>query len=163
MTGEERERKMLDDQIARAKAEADAAGGEVIPAELQKKEGEKFSFSLFGATTPALPPASTDGETSTTPVEAGPSKPAPNTSLSFGSLASTAPPVTIANPLKRPAPVNVFKSAKVPKSDSTTNSSFTNVKQKQLSEVERLMQEDQARKANRGGRGGYQGQGPRRG
>lgn len=156
MTGEERERKMLEDQIARAKAEAEAAGAETVPAELQKKEGEKISLNLFGSAPPAAPAAGTGAA-----AEAGPLKPAASTSLSFGSLPSASGPTTIANPLKRPAPVNVFKTAKTPKNDS--EASTGPMKQKQLSEVERLMQEDQARKANRPARGGYQGQAPRRG
>jgi DNA/RNA-binding protein KIN17 len=158
MTGEERERRMLDDQIARAKADAEAAEQNHIPAELQKRDGEKISLNLFGpstSTSTTTPTETTTGEsTSTSTAEAGPSKP----SFSFGSI-SSATPTPIANPLKRPAPVNIFKSAK-PKTDSDGPAP---IKQKQLSEVERLMKEDQARKMNKSvGRGGYQGHGPRR-
>jgi DNA/RNA-binding protein KIN17 len=150
MTGEERERRMLDDQIARAKADAEAAEKNHIPAELQKRDGEKISLNLFGPPTTA-PTETTEGEAKS---EAGPSKP----SFSFGSM-STAAPTPVANPLKRPAPVNVFKSAK-PKTESDGPAP---IKQKQLSEVERLMKEDQARKMMKpAGRGGYQGHGPRR-
>jgi DNA/RNA-binding protein KIN17 len=161
MTGEERERRMLDDQIARAKADAEAAEKEHIPAELQKRDGEKISLNLFG---PApIAPTTGQAESSTTDTgageastEAGPSKP----SFSFGAM-STSTPAPIVNPLKRPAPLNVFKTAKTPKSEAGSSAPM---KQKQLSEVERLMQEDQARKMNRpAGRGGYQGHGPRRG
>jgi len=161
MTGEERERRMLDDQIARAKADAEAAEKEHIPAELQKRDGEKISLNLFGSAPTA--PTTGQGDSSTpataaaeASLEAGPSKP----SFSFGSM-STSTPTPIANPLKRPAPLNVFKSAKTPKTESESGAPM---KQKQLSEVERLMKEDQARKMNRpAGRGGYQGHGPRRG
>jgi len=149
MTGEERERRMLDDQIARAKADAEAAEKDHIPAELQKRDGEKISLNLFGPSTTSTPAAT--GEATSAP-EAGPSKP----SFSFGSISTATPSATIANPLKRPAPVNIFKSSK-PKTDSDAPAP---IKQKQLSEVERLMKEDQARKMNRGG---YQGHGPRRG
>ena len=150
MTGEERERRMLDDQIARAKADAEAAEKNHIPAELQKRDGEKISLNLFGPPTTA-PTEPSGGETTS---EAGPSKP----TFSFGSM-STAAPTPVTNPLKRPAPVNVFKSAK-PKTESDGPAPM---KQKQLSEVERLMKEDQARKMMKpAGRGGYQGHGPRR-
>ena len=160
MTGEERERRMLDDQIARAKADAEAAEKDHIPAELQKRDGEKISLSLFGPAPTAQPTGQADSSTpnngAESASEAGPSKP----SFSFGTM-STATPTPIANPLKRPAPLNVFKSAKTPKTESESGAPM---KQKQLSEVERLMKEDQARKMNRpAGRGGYQGHGPRRG
>jgi DNA/RNA-binding protein KIN17 len=152
MTGEERERRMLDDQIARAKADAEAAEQNHIPAELQKRDGEKISLNLFGPSTTTSETTAAPGEAST---EAGPSKP----SFSFGSF-SNSTPTPVANPLKRPAPVNIFKSAK-PKTESDGPAPM---KQKQLSEVERLMKEDQARKMNKpAGRGGYQGLGPRRG
>ena len=152
MTGEERERRMLDDQIARAKADAEAAEKNHITAELQKRDGEKISLNLFGPSTTA-PTEPSGGETAS---EAGPSKP----SFSFGSMStSTSTPTPVVNPLKRPAPVNVFKSAK-PKTESDGPAP---IKQKQLSEVERLMKEDQARKMMKSaGRGGYQGHGPRR-
>lgn len=154
MTGEERERKMLDDQIERAKAEADAAAQDNGPADLQKKEGEKISLSLFGSAPPAAAPSSEAGpSTSTTATTSTPG-------FSFGSMPSTSttPAAPAANPLKRPAPMNVFKSAKTPKASGSDTGAGAG-KQKQLSEVERLMKEDQARKASRG----YQGQGPRRG
>lgn len=170
MTGEERERKMLEDQIARAKIEAEAAEKEAGPSELQKRDGEKISLNLFGNTPQLQSPApgssttategesgqgqSSNGAVAGSAAADGPSKPAAM-SLSFGSLPSAPTPIT--NPLKRPAPMNVFKSVKAPKSDRETDTGLG--KQKQLSEVERLMKEDQARKA----RGGYQGQGPRRG
>ena len=160
MTGEERERKMLEDQIERAKAEAEALEKESGPAELQKKDGEKISLSLFGSAPPA--PATEEGQS--TSAGAGPSK--ATTGFSFGSMptSTTTASTPAANPLKRPAPMNIFKSAKTPKpADSDAGSGSGAGKQRQLSEVERLMKEDQARKANRAQRGGYQGQGPRRG
>lgn len=151
MTGEERERRMLDDQIARAKADAEAVEKDHTPAELQKRDGEKISLNLFGPpTTTSTDPSTETGASSA----AGPSKP----SFSFGSI-TTSTPTPAVNPLKRPAPVNIFKSAK-PKTDSDGPAPM---KQKQLSEVERLMKEDQARKMMKpAGRGGYQGHGPRR-
>lgn len=167
MTGEERERKMLDDQIARAKAELESATKDDTPVNLEKREGEKISLSLFGnAPTPGTTTTDAPSTSGTTGAEAGPSK--PTTTFSFGALPTTTTiggtslPKPAMNPLKRPAPVNVFKSAK-PKTDSDAGSAAP-IKQKQLSEVERLMMEDQARKMNRSaGRGGYQGHGPRRG
>jgi DNA/RNA-binding protein KIN17 len=173
MTGEERERKMLEDQITRAREAAEAAEKDHIPAELQKREGEKITLNLFGNAPAPAPPAgetnpdstapSTGAEASSTAAaptsEAGPSKP----TFSFGSFSSTSTPTPpVANPLKRPAPMNVFKSAKIPKGD--LDGTGGPMKQKPLSEVERLMKEDQARKMNKtAGRGGYQGHGPRRG
>lgn len=165
MTGEERERKMLEDQIARAKTESDIVSQDAGSSELQKKEGEKISLSLFGSTATPQPQTSVDtasldqGASQDQDNGSGPSKPGPLAipSLSFGAMPSMSAPTPIVNPLKRPTPLNVFKSAKPPKSD--TDSGLGSMKQKQLSEVERLMKEDQARKA----RGGYQGQGPRRG
>lgn len=164
MTGEERERKMLDDQIARAKAEHESASKDNTPANLEKREGEKISLSLFpaAATTNTGSPPTTSANT-----EAGPSAPA--TSISFGAsptttIGSSSKPTPLVNPLKRPAPVNVFKSAKPKTSTDSDSGSNAPIKQKQLSEVERLMMEDQARKMNRpAARGGYQGHGPRRG
>jgi DNA/RNA-binding protein KIN17 len=170
MTGEERERKMLEDQIARAKTEAETAEKEAGPSGLQKREGEKITLNLFappqsqaqgqGSSTSTTGPDQIQTETGAGGSETG-SKPLAMGSLSFGSLPSAPAPIT--NPLKRPAPMNVFKSAKAPK-PVTDNVMGMGMgmgmgKQKQLSEVERLMKEDQARKA----RGGYQGQGPRRG
>lgn len=157
MTGEERERKMLEDQIARAKVEAEAAESEAGPSELQKRDGEKISLNLFGTTPqPAANGTPIPTGSATSAEGSGSKAPASTTGfMSFGSLPSA--PTPIANPLKRPAPMNVFKSAKTPKSDPDANSGMG--KQRQLSEVERLMKEDQARKA----RAGYQGQGPRRG
>ena len=147
---------MLEDQIARAKTEAEVAENEAGPSELQKKEGEKISLNLFAppSTQDSLSTTAGTGNGSTTETESGSSKPQ-GMSLSFGSLPSA--PTPMANPLKRPAPMNVFKSAKTPKSSEDKDNGMG--KQKQLSEVERLMKEDQARKA----RMGYQGQGPRRG
>lgn len=164
MSGEERERKMLEDQIARAKAETEAAAQNNPSANLEKRDGEKISLNLFGnsdtTSTNGAPASSTP---SVPNAEAGPSK--PTTSFSFGALPTASAPASSipTNPLKRPAPVNVFKMAKTPKTDSDSGS-VAPMKQKQLSEVERLMMEDQARKMNRpAGRGGYQGHGPRRG
>lgn len=161
MDGEERERKMLEDQIARARA---AAGADDTPAQgLQKAEGEKVTLSLFPK------PAAT--EVSASADASGTSKPAddkkPSTGLSFGSIGGFgAAKPAVANPLKRPAPVNVFKTAKAAKVEDKPRQAGGFV-----SEAERLMKEDLARKAARsggggggrgGGPGGYQGAGPRR-
>jgi DNA/RNA-binding protein KIN17 len=169
MDGEERERYVLEEQIARAKAKN--AENRVEDVGLVKQEGEKvvLSFNLAGP--------------STTSTEAGPSNSVANTEedvkpvISFGTistpLASTSSnPATTAviatNPLKRPAPVNVFKQSKAPKTEmSDTASSLGGGKKGYMSESERLMKEDQARRMNGGprggaGRGGYGGFGPKR-
>lgn len=173
MDGEERERAELDAQIARARA----AEGEKTPegVGLQKKEGEKITLS-FGpsAATSTLDPA---------PASTGPSAdtlaPSILTSdakpgITFGTIGSKPAPTSITvNPLKRPAPVNVFKAAKAAKTDSASDAASTNGGggKKFMSEAERLMKEDLARKTMRaglgsggggGGGGGYQGAGPRR-
>lgn len=148
MDGEDRERKMIEDQIARARA---AAGAEEVQEKgLEKTEGVKISLSLFpkpAEAGPSQPSETKDGEGSTSlaPAAAAASKPA----LSFGGFGKT----PVANPLKRPAAGNVFKSAKVAKTDSEKPKAF-------VSEAERLMKEDLARKSSRGG---YSGAGPRRG
>jgi DNA/RNA-binding protein KIN17 len=156
---------MLEEQIKRARA----AQGEDEEENkgLQKKEGEKITLSL-------APIAGPGPSTSSSTPDAGPSKPAdeakPLTSISFGSLPTTTPAVSI-NPLKRPTPVNVFKAAKAPKTDSNGASRTDEEgpgagKKVYKSEAERLMKEDQARKAMRasggGGGGGYGGFGPKR-
>lgn len=167
MDGEERERLMLEEQIKRARA----AQGEDEEENkgLQKKEGEKITLSLAPIAGPGPGPS-----TSSSTAEAGPSKPAdeakPLTSISFGTLPAATPTVSI-NPLKRPAPVNVFKAAKAPKTDSNGASRADEEapgagKKVYKSEAERLMKEDQARKAMRtsggAGGGGYGGFGPKR-
>lgn len=163
MDGEERERKMLEDQIARARALA-AENESASPAPgLQKAEGEKVKLS-FGPISLGGP-APTSG--TSTPAAGDEKKDEAKTSISFGSGVSlgaapaAANPLKMnplkANPLKRPAPGNVFKSAKAAKMDEgeARPKGF-------VSEAERLMREDQARKAARasgGGRGGYGGHG----
>ncbi|KAK4687877.1 DNA/RNA-binding protein KIN17, partial [Tremellales sp. Uapishka_1] len=140
MDGEERERRLLDDQIARAKAnqaeEAESTG-------LQKVEGEKITLNLF----PAVPsdPISVKKEETDETVNGNP-KPA----ISFGSMNTTP-----SNPLKRPASTNIFKQAKSAKVEAEAP------KRAFMSESERLMKEDQARKARSSQ--GYGGIGPRRG
>ncbi|ORX37570.1 domain of Kin17 curved DNA-binding protein-domain-containing protein [Kockovaella imperatae] len=170
LDGEERERAELAAQIARAKAKE----GEKAPEEtgLQKAEGEKLTLSLFpnpdevsptaSSTHPASTPAATASEPTPTSsgisfninAEAGPSKP----TISFGGAGVQTPSASATlNPLKRPASGNVFKSAKSAKTESDMGSSS---KKGYVSEAERLMKEDQARKANR--QKGYQGMGPTR-
>lgn len=176
MDGEERERKMLEDQIARARAlAAESEASSPVPG-LQKPEGEKVKLSLgpiaFGGSAPtsgASTPGASDSE-----AQAGDGKPAPM-SISFGAgVALGAAPATNplkanplkanplkANPLKRPAPVNVFKTAKAPRTDGGEGDARP---KGFVSEAERLMREDQARKAARGsggGRGGHGGHGER--
>lgn len=149
MDGEERERKMIEDQIARARA---AVGADETPKALERLEGEKVKLSLSLSLAP---------KTSEEPKSEGEGTPAPPqpdaapvNKISFGAIGSTGK-TAIANPLKRPAPVNVFKSAKSAKTEEAPKAKAF------VSEAERLMKEDQARKASRGG--GYQGAGPRRG
>ncbi|OCF34408.1 DNA/RNA-binding protein KIN17 [Kwoniella heveanensis BCC8398] len=199
MDGEERERKMLEEQIARARAQAESSGAGQQEAGLQKKEGEKITLNLFGAPSLASDDAkpdvngnaseSPDAEgkgdksdsadaKSSTPISFSTTTVPTNTNLngsgdtkpnqpksSFGTFSTSASKPALApisNPLKRPAPMNVFKSAKMPKnsSDGEVGAGGGGGK-KFMSEAERLMKEDQARKA--GGGGGYRGFGPSRG
>jgi len=164
MDGEERERKMLEDQIARARAAAGA--DEEEEKGLQRAEGEKVSLSLkpVADVTSASGSGSGSGSGSATPAASTSTSGMPK--ISFGAIgtslgtASTpaANPLKI-NPLKRPAPTNVFKSAKAAK---TSDAEPPAPKPKAfMSEAERLMKEDQARKAARA-KMGYQGAGPRR-
>ncbi len=160
MDGEERERKLLEDQIERAKA---AHGNdENQDVGLQKKEGEKVTLNLFDSAKPddniKYEPDIPDG------VKAVPSKThspdPPKPSISFGTVSTpSAQSAAIANPLKRLAPVNIFKQAKSAKTE--TDSDAGTARKGYVSEAERLMKEDQARKM-RGGLGGYGGFGPKR-
>ena len=164
MDGEDRERAELDAQIARARAlEGDKPqedGG------LQKKEGEKITLS-FGApvsTAPSLNPSMPQSDTSTAPSQP---KEDQKPAISFGAIGQPSAPSTLTstpisiNPLKRPAPVNVFKAAKTAKTESDASSNVGS-KKGYMSEAERLMKEDQARRAMKTAPGGYQGAGPRR-
>lgn len=160
MDSEERERKMLEEQIARARAQQ--ADQPDLTVGLQKKEGEKIKLNLFGASEPKAE-ENKEGENASAPTET-------KTTIGFGKLSApgAAKPVAIlANPLKRPAPVNVFKSSKAAKTESGGSpvNGDGNGAPKYKSEAERLMMEDQARKASRGqGQGqGYRGFGPSRG
>lgn len=160
MDSEERERKMLEEQIARARAQQ--ADQPDLTVGLQKKEGEKIKLNLFGASEPKAE-ENKEGENASAPTET-------KTTIGVGKLSApgAAKPVTIsANPLKRPAPVNVFKSSKAAKTESGGSpvNGDGNGAPKYKSEAERLMMEDQARKASRGqGQGqGYRGFGPSRG
>lgn len=173
MDGEERERKMLEDQIARARALAAEQESSYPAPGLQKAEGEKVKLSL-GPISLSAPGSGASTPGASTPAAAsGDEKDAKPMSISFGSgvsLGSAAPAANPlkanplkanplkANPLKRPAPGNVFKSAKAPKVDEPESKPKGFV-----SEAERLMREDQARKAARAGGGGRGGHGgPRR-
>ncbi|KAI9638748.1 domain of Kin17 curved DNA-binding protein-domain-containing protein [Dioszegia hungarica] len=179
MDGEERERHSLAEQIERAKAQEAVRLAEAakMDADLVKKEGEKITLSFApigvkseaGAGAGPSVKAESREEVASAGAAAGPST---STSLSFGGArpgfgtGADIKPLSIANPLKRPAPVNVFKAAKVAKvkaeaedgdRDRDRDGSYT-------SEAERLMREDQARKGGRGGNGsgggGYGGIGP---
>lgn len=160
MDGEDRERKMIEDQIARARAAAGANDVEVKG--LERKEGEKISLSLFPKAEEKKEEvkeveegkeaaSSADASATSTP-SAAPEEKKP--AMSFGSFGKA--PVAIANPLKRPAAGNVFKAAKAAKTDAESKPKESKAF---VSEAERLMKEDQARKAARG----YSGAGPRRG
>ncbi|WVR07913.1 hypothetical protein IAU60_004956 [Kwoniella sp. DSM 27419] len=179
MDGEERERKMLQEQIARARAQAGEAEQQSIG--LQKKEGEKITLNLFGPPVeekPNVDGSTAEGreggesgttETGAAAVPTGMSIPLGGpvvTSKPFGSFSTPATKPAAINPLKRPAPMNVFKTAKVAKADKGDEAEGGG--KKFMSEAERLMKEDQARRAMRGGpggggRGGYSGYGPTRG
>nr|XP_019009513.1 DNA/RNA-binding protein KIN17 [Kwoniella pini CBS 10737]OCF48294.1 DNA/RNA-binding protein KIN17 [Kwoniella pini CBS 10737] len=159
MDGEERERKMLAEQIERAKAQhttAEESKG------LEKKEGEKITLNLFGPSSTI--PTMNEVKPSTTEIEnsLNGNSEEPKKSSSFGTFSTPASkPITI-NPLKRPAPMNIFKSAKTPKTSSKDDEeSLIGGGKKFMSEAERLMKEDQARK-NRQSQG-YKGMGPTRG
>ncbi|WRT69862.1 uncharacterized protein IL334_006853 [Kwoniella shivajii] len=170
MDGEERERKMLQDQIARAKSQqtdVEQSAG------LEKKEGEKITLNLFGSSTnedtkPDLSAeADVKAEEHTTLNSNGADSGNGTIKSSFGSFSTpssttiTSKPITI-NPLKRPAPVNVFKSSKQSKTDRNEDEHNVNGGGKKfMSESERLMKEDQARKSRTGV--GYRGMGPSRG
>lgn len=146
MDGEDRERKMIEDQIARARA--DAAEDEVEQKGLERKEGEKVSLSLFAK------PETSEEKQGESPAPSAPAEEKkPMTFGSFGKMpvANSQP----ANPLKRPAAGNVFKSAKAAKTGRQDDSKPKGF----MSEAERLMKEDLARKASKG----YSGAGPRRG
>ncbi|WVQ84802.1 hypothetical protein IAT38_006959 [Cryptococcus sp. DSM 104549] len=173
MDGEERERKMLAEQIARAKAQREEQVDTSVG--LQKKEGETIKINLFGPPAGDAKPETAEGEKADGEVkegEAGTSTAAAapaKTGFSFGSFATPATKsVSItANPLKRPAPVNVFKSSKAAKTDAEDGAGPGGAGagmgggQKFKSEAERLMMEDRARKASRPQ--GYKGFGPSRG
>lgn len=193
MDGEERERHALAEQIERAKAQEAVRLAEAakVDTDLVKKEGEKItlSFAPIGvkseAGAGAGPSVKAEPGEEAAGAAAGPST---STSLSFGGARSgfgtgaDIKPLSIANPLKRPAPVNVFKAAKVAKvkteaedgdRDRDRDGSVAGTQmgsgggaRKYTSEAERLMREDQARKGGRGGNGsgggggGYGGIGP---
>jgi DNA/RNA-binding protein KIN17 len=171
MDGEERERRVLADQIARARA---ISGPEEVCTGLVKTEGEKISLSLFPKPAPLAQEPGSSQSSIPLPSTSEDIKP---TAFSLSQATSTdqskAQPISIANPLKRPAPMNVFKTAKTPKTESGTDSGRGKVGY--MSEAERLMKEDLARKGmggrglgsgggngGGGGGGGYSGMGPKR-
>ena len=163
MDGEERERKLLEDQITRARA----AHGDTVndDAGLQKKEGEKISLNLFDSAKseediklePGIPDETIAGPSQISQLDR--SEPKHSTMpISFSTTGTAASLSTqSANPLKRPAPLNVCKQSKSIKTESDAGTA----KKGYMSEAERLMKEDQARKM-RGGPGGYSGFGPKR-
>ncbi|ODO03545.1 DNA/RNA-binding protein KIN17 [Cryptococcus wingfieldii CBS 7118] len=154
MDGEERERKMLEEQIARAKAAAQKDDQPTIEPGLQREEGEKVKLTLFPSA-----PSESKTEEGAEPGEQKEGEAAPVKSgfKMFGVSAAAKP-----NPLKRPAASNVFKSAKSTKTESSNSSSNgAGGPPKYKSEAERLMMEDRAMKASRPQ--GYRGMGPSRG
>ena len=158
MDGEERERKLLEDQIARAKASQGDDGDKDVG--LQKKEGEKVTLNLFDS---AKPDEIKPDPNAADEAEAGPSKfgepDKAKSTTSFGTISTpSAQPAAMANPLKRPVPVNVFKQAKSAQTESGSDAGMA--KKGYMSEAERLMKEDQARRMR--GPGGYGGFGPKR-
>ncbi|OCF73370.1 DNA/RNA-binding protein KIN17 [Kwoniella mangroviensis CBS 8886] len=162
MDGEERERKMLEEQISRAKLQLEVNGQGDQSKGLEKKEGEKISLNLFGNNTPPQRQDSGDGDKDNSNGEEKKVQVQVSTKPSGFSIFSTpssTKPIAI-NPLKRPAPMNVFKSAKQSKTGSESREDAQGGK-KTMSEVERLMKEDQARKSSKPM--GYRGMGPSRG
>jgi len=173
---EQRQRKQLKEQIERARLQAEALkekmGGDVEKG-LQRQEGEKVSLSI------GLPNAKEEEKDD--PVDAGTSTHGSEASPSLNTTTSTAEATTSApaiptpaakitiNPLKRPAPTNIFKSSsKAPKTAKTGTAREADNKvhlaSKQfLTAAEKLMLEDQERMKRKSGGGGYQGMGPSRG
>lgn len=159
MDDEQRQRKLLAEQIARAQAEAGPSnsGGPTLEDGLQRDPETKLSFS-FGGPKPASPPTADESLPSSS---AGPSNSASSDAPSSSSTAP-APAVKIgfSNPLKRPASSsNVFKmgSSKKAASSSVPSTSGPSAK---LSAAEQLMKEDAERKrrmAENRGSGGFVG------
>jgi len=174
---EQRQRKQLKEQIERARLQAEALkekmGGDVEKG-LQRQEGEKVSLSI------GLPKAKEEEkvdliDAGTSTPGSGPSPPPDSTNpateaaTSTPSIPTPATKITI-NPLKRPAPTNIFKSSssKAPKTAKAATAREADNKvhlaSKQfLTAAERLMLEDQERMKRKSGGGGYQGMGPSRG
>lgn len=162
---EQRQRKLLAEQIARAKAAAPADGskedeggptveqGLVRPTSEGGAEKVKLAFS-FGAAKKAPSPPTSASENA----EAGPSGTSSSSSIQVPKPAAPAPVKLSFNPLKRPAPsTNVFKASK--SASSTTAPSASAGK---MSATEMLMKEDAERKrrlaeggGSSGGRGGF--------
>ncbi|KAL7416162.1 domain of Kin17 curved DNA-binding protein-domain-containing protein [Mrakia frigida] len=162
MDDEQRQRKLLADQIARATTSSSSSVDPSAPAGPSVEEGlvrdpeVKLSFS-FGAPKPKLPSpplASTDPSTSSTNAEA---------SSSSSSAPSAPAPVKLgfSNPLKRAAPAsNVFKSSKP--SANAGASARPGGPVVKLSATQQLIKDDEERKkrmAENGGRGGFNGGG----
>ena len=159
MDDEQRQRKLLADQIARAATTVDATAptGPTVDEGLVRDPEVKLSFS-FGAPKPKVPSPPADSADSTAPAEA-------STSTSTPAPASSAPaPVKLgfSNPLKRAAPpTNVFKmGGSKPKPAGTMGGP-----QVKLSATQQLIKEDEERKrrmAESGGRGGFNAGGGKR-
>lgn len=156
---ESRARKHLKEQIERAKAQAEEekkrSGAEEIEAGLKRAPEEgKFKLEIAPLVKKEESEASNSAAEGSTPVDVKPA------GISFGTLPAVAAKPGIVNPLKRPAPVNVFKQAKAAKTSSETASSAP--KAMPMSAAERLMKEEEMRKQSRGSQG-YAGFGPKRG
>lgn len=131
---EQRQRKLLAEQIARAQeaGSGDASAEPTGPTELVRDPETKISLS-FGALKKPSPPAD-----DTTSPPASSTVPA-QVKLGFS------------NPLKRPAPVsNVFKSSKKAAALPSRGSSAPGQK---ISAAEQLIRDEEARKARMGDRG----------
>lgn len=164
MDDEQRQRKLLAEQIARAQTEASSssAGGPTVEEGIQRDPETKLSFS-FGAPKPVSPPADPSN------AEAGPSSASSSSAVAAAaSSAASAVPATGVkigfNPLKRPASSsNVFKTAK--KASSSSSSSAAGPSSSagggaKLSAAAQLMKEDEERKkrmAENRGSGGFVG------
>lgn len=156
---EQRQRKLLAEQIARASAaagpsaEGEGPSGPTVDQGLQRPDGDggekvKLAFS-FGAKKDASPPSSAAAaaEGAANNAEAGASAaPAP--------AAGKAPFKASFNPLKRAAPAaNVFKAAK----SASSASSSASTGPPKLSATALLMQEDAERKKRAADGGGGRG------
>ena len=162
---EEREQKLIREQIEKARREAQEKGEEDYDPEagrLQREEGEKIKLSMtMKPTAPKAPsPPASDQTTATVLVSSISSDLGPSKSEA-ASTKPPSPPATAEQPAKvslkigSNKPKNVFAAAK----KNALGGSKTSVKEppKKMSEAERIMKEELERKRLHESRGGPQG------